>query len=155
MTAHAGTMAFGSVPNLSNYGHIFIHFVYLLWYLRQDWVVFIHVWYSNQLPCVTDAYIKYNLAKCQIWVIMPIIFLKFYVCCNISENNVFIIFIFDTIINHSRDLMHVKYTLALCQNVPLISIYHNFCMFVVIYQWILHQWILFMLGTTIIETLCT
>ena len=43
------------MPNLSNYGHFFIHFVYVLWYLREEAVDFIHMWYRNKVPCVSDA----------------------------------------------------------------------------------------------------
>ena len=52
-------------------------------------------------------------------------------CCDISEKNGFILFIFGTVINYNRDLMHIKYTLMLCQNVTFMSI--NKCMFVMIY----------------------
>ena len=37
-TAHACKIAFGSLPNLSNYGQL-----YLLWYLKEEWVDFIHI----------------------------------------------------------------------------------------------------------------
>ena len=39
-----------------------------------------------------------------------------------QKKNGLILFIFGTVINHNRDLMHVKYTLALCQNVAFMSI---------------------------------
>ena len=32
---HAYKIVCGSVPDLSNYGHLFIHFVYLVCYLRE------------------------------------------------------------------------------------------------------------------------
>ena len=73
-------------------------------------------------------------------------FLK-YVCCDISEENVLILFIFGTMINHDRILIHVKYTLALCQNVAVMSI--------VSYMYVcsdiseLNLWILFILATVI------
>ena len=44
---------------------------------------------------------------------------KVYFCCDISEKNGLILLIFGTIINHNMGLMHVKYTLALCQNIAL------------------------------------
>ena len=47
--AHASNIAFGSVPNLTNFGHFFLHLGYLLGYLREEWVDFIHIWYSNQV----------------------------------------------------------------------------------------------------------
>ena len=50
------------------------------------------------------------------------IFLTFYVCCNISKENWLILFIFRTVINHLKGLMHVKYTLALFQNVAFMFI---------------------------------
>ena len=50
-------IAFSSVPNLSNYGHFVLHFVYLLCYLRKKLLDFIHIWYSNQVWCVGVAYI--------------------------------------------------------------------------------------------------
>ena len=52
-----------SVTNLSNYGHFFINFECLLWYLREE--------------CGD-------------------------VCCDISEKNVLILFIFGTMINNDR-----------------------------------------------------
>ena len=82
---------------------------------REELVDFIHIWYSNQVPYFANA--------CKICGSMPDlsnyanIFLKFYVFCNISEKNVFMLFIFGTVINHNRDMMYVKYTMALCQNV--------------------------------------
>ena len=33
----------------------FVYFVYLLSYLREECVDFIHICYSNQIPCVADA----------------------------------------------------------------------------------------------------
>ena len=45
--AHGCKLAFGSVPNVSNYGYMFCTFC-------EDWVNFIHIWYSNQVPCVAD-----------------------------------------------------------------------------------------------------
>ena len=118
--AHACKIAFGSVPNLNNYGHCFIHFVYLLWYLREEWVYSIHIWYSNQVPCVADS-CKIALCSMPNLINYANIFILC-VCCNITEKNGLILFIFGTIINHNRDLMHVKYTMALYQNVVFISI---------------------------------
>ena len=88
--------------------------------ILREWVDFIHIWYSNQVPHdVADA--------CKIFSFIPNwsnygnIFLKLYVCCNSSEKNGLILVIFGTIIKHNRDLMHVKYTLALFQNVAFMS----------------------------------
>ena len=44
------------------------------------------------------------------------------VCCDISDNKELILFMFGTAMNCNRGLMHVKYTLALCQNVAYMSI---------------------------------
>ena len=46
--AHVCKIEFGSVPNLINYGHFFIHFVCLL-------IDFIHIWHTNQVSCVDDV----------------------------------------------------------------------------------------------------
>ena len=55
--AHACKLTFGSVPNFSNYGHFFKYYLgFLMCYLREECVDFIHIWYSNQVPCVADAY---------------------------------------------------------------------------------------------------
>ena len=82
---------------------------------------FIHIWYSNQVPCVADAG-KISLDYMPNLNTYGNIFLTFYVCCNISEKNGLILFTFGTVINHNKDLMHLKYTLALCQNVAFMSI---------------------------------
>ena len=60
-------------------------------------------------------------------------FINFMHFCDIAEKNGLILFIFGAVINHNSELMHVKYTLALCQdvafnNMPIIS----FCIFVVL-----------------------
>ena len=49
------------------------------------------------------------------------IFLKFYVCCDISEKKRLILFIVGRVINHNRDLKHVNHALVLCQNVAFMS----------------------------------
>ena len=77
---------------------------------RVDFII----WYSNQVPCLVDA--------CKIpFDYMPNlstssnygnIFYKLDVCCDISEKNGLILFIYGTVINHNRNFMHVKYTLA-------------------------------------------
>ena len=41
---------------------------------------------------------------------------------DIPEKNGLFLFIFDTVINHNSGLMHVKYSLALCQNRMLMTI---------------------------------
>ena len=129
---------------MSHYGHVFIHFMYLLWYLREEWVYFIHIWSSNQVPCVADA-CKISFGPMPNLSNYVNIFLKFYICCNISEKNGLILFIFDTVISHNRELMHVKYTLALCQNVAFMSIISY-----ILYAYRL-IWILFIFGTVIIH----
>ena len=50
------------------------------------------------------------------------IFLTFYVCCDISENNGLILFMCGAVINHNRDLMHIKCALRL----PKCSIYVHY-----------------------------
>ena len=59
---------------------------------------FIHIWYSNQVLCVTNA--------CEIsFTSVPNLsnyanmFLKCYVCCDISEKKGLILFIFGTVNN--------------------------------------------------------
>ena len=110
------------VPNLSNYGHFFIHFVHLLCYLREEWVDFCHMWYRNKVPCV--------VAACTIvFGCMPNLSnygnncFQFYMFVVISQKKKqLILFIFSTVIHHNIYLMHVKYTLALCHNVAFMSI---------------------------------
>ena len=53
--AHICEIEFSSSPNVSNYGHLFVHFVFCSNYLREECVDLVHIWYSNQVPCVTDA----------------------------------------------------------------------------------------------------
>ena len=62
---------------------------------------FYSIWYSNQVPCVADA--------CKVaFDSMPnlsnnaYIFLTCYVCCNISEKNGLILFMFGAVISHNR-----------------------------------------------------
>ena len=120
--AHACKIVLCSVPNLSNYGHCFVNLVCLLCYLREEWVDFIHIWYSNQVHvlCVTNACKRAlgsmpNSSNCGICY-------KFYVFVALSSKRELILFMFGTAINHNKDLMHVKYTLSLCQNVTFMSI---------------------------------
>ena len=125
-SAHACKIAFGSVPNLCNYGHFSPkHCVYLVWYFRKACVDFVHIWYFNQVPCVADAF-KISFGSMPnlnfMFVLISHIILKFYVCCDISETIWSILFIFGTIINHKRNLIHVKYTVALYQNEAFMSI---------------------------------
>ena len=44
--AHASKIAFASVPNLSNYCHL-----YWWWYLREEWVNFVPIWYKSGAMC--------------------------------------------------------------------------------------------------------
>ena len=98
----------------SNYDKNIINVESLLLYLIDYEVHFIHIWYSNQVPCVGDA--------CKI-AFGPMPNLSNYGnMCDISEKKRLILFIFGTVINHKRGLMRVKYTLALCQNVAFMSI---------------------------------
>ena len=102
--------------------------------------------FGNQLPCAADAYkmsfgFMPNLSTCN----YANMFLKFYVCSDISEKNGLILLIFGTVINnnspgHNSDLMHVKYPLALCQNVAFYVNYIINCK---------NQWNLFMLCAVI------
>ena len=47
---------FMSVPNLTNYGHFFITFECLLWYLREDRDFFHNgMWYNYQVWCIAHA----------------------------------------------------------------------------------------------------
>ena len=94
-------------------------------------------------------HVKYNLALCQIWAIMPI----FYICCDIAEKYELILFIFGTVINQDRDLMHVKYTLAMCQNVEFMSII-SYIVYVCSNISEMNQWIWFMFGTVINHHRC-
>ena len=56
------------------------------------------------------------------------------------------LFIFGTVINHNLDFMHIKYALAVCQNVAFMSI----CLLYVCSDISeMNQLILFMLGTVI------
>ena len=49
------TIELGYVLNLSNYGHLFINFECLWWHLREKCSDFVHILYSNQVPCVAYA----------------------------------------------------------------------------------------------------
>ena len=73
---HACKITICFVPNLSSYDNFFVNFVYLLWYLREEWVDFIHILYSNQIHMLL-MHVKYNLELCQIHVIMPIFVFNF------------------------------------------------------------------------------
>ena len=53
-------------------------FCVLLWYLREEWIDLIHIWYSNQVPCVTFGSIP-NLSN------YGNMFIKFYVFVVISQ----------------------------------------------------------------------
>ena len=88
----------------------------------EEWSDFIHIQYSNQVPCVTDTY-ELVLDSMPNFSNYRNIFFNFMFCCNISEKKgLMILFIFGTVINHKKDLMHVKYNFALCQNVEVKSI---------------------------------
>ena len=39
-----------------------------------------------------------------------------------QKKNGLILFIFGAVINHNMNLMHIKYTMTLCQNVSFVSI---------------------------------
>ena len=78
------------------------------------------LWHSNQVSHGADAC---KIALCQISVIMAICSYILCVCCNISEKKgLLLLLIFGTVINHNRDLIHVKDTLALYKNVACMSI---------------------------------
>ena len=73
-----------------------------------------------------------------------------------SEKNALMLFIFGTVTNHNKDLMHAKYTLAVCQNVEITSIISENLYVCSVNKSGMNQWILFMLGTMINnEVLCT
>ena len=57
------------------------------------------------------------------------------------EENGLILSTFGTVINQNRDLMHIKYILALCQNVAFTSVCPLF------HKMISELWIVFMLDT--------
>ena len=42
------------MSNLSNYGNIFLNFYAFVVISKKKWVDFVHIWYSNQVPCVAD-----------------------------------------------------------------------------------------------------
>ena len=111
-------ITFGSVTNLSNYGHFFIQFVCLLISLRRMW------WFCSYLVKLPGTklimLLKFNLALCQIWVIMAIC--SYILSVVIARKWMLILFIFGTVIHHNKACMHVKYALARCQNVTFMSI---------------------------------
>ena len=118
----------------------------------EEWIDCIFIWYSNQVPLVADdckilhgsmAYLgNYDnmFFKCYVscdvseknGLILVLTYL--FVTKKHTANGLgipklrysllqgLILFIFDTLSNHSRDLIHVKYTLALCPNVSFMSI---------------------------------
>ena len=104
-TDDARKRVFGSVPNLTNYGNFFINFECLLWYLREEYGDFFHIGYSYQVSCFAHACnIAFgslpNLSNCGQFVI--------HLCCDISDENGLILFIFGTVIRYHVLLMHVK-----------------------------------------------
>ena len=58
---------------------------------------------------------------CQIWVIIVTLSYILCICCDISEKNWLMLFIFGTVIGYHVLLMHVSYHLALCQIWVLVS----------------------------------
>ena len=82
--------------------------VYLRTFLQDGRVDFLYIRYHDQVPQATDIYINYNLALYQIWAIMAIFPYILSVYCDIIEKNVFILFIFSTVIRYHRWLMLVK-----------------------------------------------
>ena len=64
---------------------------------------FIHIWSSNQVLCVADA-CKISFGSMSNYANI----FQFYICCNISENNGLVLFIFGTVIIHNKELVHVK-----------------------------------------------
>ena len=100
--AHAYKIVFGKVivANVSD----------ILCICCKKWANFIHIWYSNQASDIFKIALgfKPNLSN------YGNMFLKFYVCCDISEKNGLVLFIFYTVIHYPKDLMHIKYTLAKC-----------------------------------------
>ena len=73
-----------------------------------------------------------------------------YVCWDILENTG--LFVFGTVIKHNRDLMDVKYMLAVCQNVVFMCII-LYILYVCSDISEMNQQILFMLDTMINQSL--
>ena len=42
------------MPNLSNYGNIFLKFDVFFAISQKEWVDFVHIWYRNQVSHVAD-----------------------------------------------------------------------------------------------------
>ena len=43
------------IQSVSPSVHPSVSFVYFLQYFREEWVDFIHIWYSNKVPCFANA----------------------------------------------------------------------------------------------------
>ena len=78
--AHVCKITFGSMPNLSNYGHFFIHLGYILWLILFIFGTIIRYMYHVLLVMVKSHLV------CHIGVIMAIYVLKLYVFVAISRN---------------------------------------------------------------------
>ena len=52
--------------------------MYFVWYLREEWIDFSYIGYSNQIPCVADA-CKIAFGSMRTLSNCDNIFLKFYV----------------------------------------------------------------------------
>ena len=99
------------MPTLSNYGNICHKFYVCIVRSRKERVDFIHIWYSNQPQQGLDAYQIY--LGCAKMYLCPL----FHSCWMfILEMNPQILFIFATGINQHIGFVHIKYSLALCQN---------------------------------------
>ena len=66
-------------------------------------------------------HVNLHLASCKNLRNYDNIFHEFDVCCDILEKKGLNLVIFGTVINHNMGLMHVKYNLAVCQNVVFMS----------------------------------
>ena len=113
--ADACKIPFGSMPNLSNYGNIFLKCYMFVAIPQIRMVDFVHIGYSTQPWKGHDAYKIYfdSVLNCSIYVNYCI---HLYVCSDISEKNQWILFMLGTVINQHRGFMHI-HILWLCDNI--------------------------------------
>ena len=107
----ASKTEFGSVPNLSNFGHFIDTLCYILSVCcdisEKNVAIFVHIWYSYQVQYIPHACkIEFdsvsnlsNYGHC---------FTLLCICCDVSETNDLMLFIFSIIIKYHVLLMLVK-----------------------------------------------
>ena len=99
--------------------------------LHYGLIDFLHIGYHDQVSWSTDA-CKIEFGSVPNLSNYGYFFIIFSVCCDVSEKNVVILFIFGTVIRYHLLLLHVKYHLTLCQIREVMPIFFLNFIFVVI-----------------------